>query len=342
MDGIDHVHGGDARGGGLRIVQATAEEQAAITQLLKERGAAAPGATPALGTSALVSAGLRLAGVLFVVAGMGGGLGDLVHLHDSGGGPVHHAAVRREEESRKPTLRSRAATEDGQKTENRNREDGTEAVGTECEVRAALCAHRMPDGQCQRSKRQCRLFAGAGDAGESRDLEAAVPGVAARAVVKAVEAAMERFEGKLAGVRKDLADWQKSPWPANEAGQAAPPEPSQPDQPNLSLAAKVFELLTALDPDNRVRKAPPLKVFLLHFRQNLSRSQVARVCGCSRTLVAERLRSIREKLPWQPHQLRELSAHVEAMQDALTDSRARRVYRKGAVYGDEEGDEGSE
>src|ERR1019366_4442961 len=90
--------------------------------------------------------------------------------------------------------------------------------------------------------------------------------------------------------------------------QAAPPEPSQPDEPNLSLAAKVFELLTALDPGNRLRKAPPIKVFLLHFRQNLSRSQIARVCGCSRTLVAERLRSIREKLPWQPHQLRDLLA----------------------------------
>ena len=124
--------------------------------------------------------------------------------------------------------------------------------------------------------------------------------------------------------------------------QAAPSGPSQPDEPNLSLAAKVFELLTALDPDSRLRKAAPIKVFLLHFRQNLSRSQIARVCGCSRTLVAERLRSIREKLPWQPHQLRELSGHVEAMEDAVSDSRARRIYRRGAVYGDDEGDERSE
>jgi hypothetical protein len=38
MDGNDHVHGGDARGGGLRVVEATEEEQAAISQLLKERG----------------------------------------------------------------------------------------------------------------------------------------------------------------------------------------------------------------------------------------------------------------------------------------------------------------
>jgi hypothetical protein len=332
MDGIDDLHGGDARGGGLRIVQATAEEQAAITQLLKERAAAAPGAAPAPGASALMSAGLRLAGVLFVVAGMGGGLGDLVHLHDSGGGPVHHAAVRREEESRKP------------KTENSNGEDGTEAVGTECEARAAMCAHRMPDGQCQRSKRQCRLFAAAGDAGESRkqkaenrDLGVAVPGVAARVVVKAVEAAMERFEGKLAGVRKDFADWQKSPWPANEAGQAAPPEPSQPEEPNLSLAAKVFQLLTALDPDNRLRKAPPIKVFLLRYRQNRSRTEIARTCRCDKSLIALRLRTIQEKLPWQPQQLQQMSAQVEAMQDAVSDSRATRIYRKGAAYGDEDG-----
>src|ERR1035441_7474310 len=100
MDGIDDVYGGDVSGGGLRMDAAT-EEQAAISQLLKEREAAAPGAAPASGTSALMSAGLRLAGVLFVVAGMGGGLGDLVHLHDSGGGPAHHAAVRREEDGQK-------------------------------------------------------------------------------------------------------------------------------------------------------------------------------------------------------------------------------------------------
>ena len=33
----------------------------------------------------------------------------------------------------------------------------------ECEVRAKQCAHRMPDGQCQKSRRQCRLFNSAAD-----------------------------------------------------------------------------------------------------------------------------------------------------------------------------------
>ena len=196
-------------------------------------------------------------------------------------------------------------------------------------------------------------------------------GPEAGAVVKAVEAAIEHL---LAGRR--FPDWQKGApttfqpvsahrprpagafkaaiegdptsgsfsirvSPANEAGQAAIPEPSQPDEPNLSLAAKVFQLLTALDPDNRLRKAPPIKVFLLRYRQNRSLSEIARTCDCGKSLVALRLKTIQEKLPWQPQQLRELSAHIEAMQDALSDSRARRIYRKGANYGEEEGGEES-
>ena len=120
-----------------------------------------------------------------------------------------------------------------------------------------------------------------------------------------------------------------------------PPEPVELDQAERSLAAKVFELLTALDPDSRLRKAPPIKVFLLRYRQNRSLSEIARICGCGKSLVALRLKTFQEKLPWQPQQLRELSAHVEAIQDALSDSRARRIYRKGADYGEEEGGEGS-
>lgn len=120
-----------------------------------------------------------------------------------------------------------------------------------------------------------------------------------------------------------------------------PPEPVELDHAERSLAAKVFELLTALDPDSRLRKAPPIKVFLLRYRQNRSLSEIARICDCGKSLVALRLKTFQEKLPWQPQQLQELSAHIEAMQGALSDSRARRIYRKGADYGEEEGGEGS-
>ncbi len=150
-------------------------------------------------------------------------------------------------------------------------------------------------------------------------------------------AALERFlAGKpLPGARHRLPS-------ATGATGAPSPQVTEPDQEALSVAAKVFELLKALDPDNRLRKAPPIKVFLLRFRQNLSLSQIARACDCGRSLIALRLKTIQQKLPWHPRQLRELSAQVEAMQDAVSDSRARRIYRKGAVYGDEESDDADE
>lgn len=139
---------------------------------------------------------------------------------------------------------------------------------------------------------------------------------------------------KLAAIERFLGG-QPLPGP-----QPSPPPAPEPDPANLSLAAKVFQLLTALDPDNRLRKAPPIKVFLLRYRQNLSRSEIARICRCNKSLVALRLKTLQDKLPWQPQQLRELSAHVEAMQAAVSDPRARSIYRKGAVYGDEDGEEG--
>ena len=277
MDGIDYVHGGDARGGGLRIVQATEEEQAAITQLLKERGAEAPGAAPALGTSALMSAGLRLAGVLFVVAGMGGGLGDLVHLHDSGGGPAHHAAVRREE--------------DGQKTESRKEttDHGPQDYGEKAfpinllkqvldstvELQAAI--EQVFKGQPLPDWRK-----GAPPPEQPGPSQMPGPRGGFKAFIEG-DPASGSFSIRVA--------------PANEASQAPPPKPPEPDQESLSLAARVFQLLSALDPDNRLRKAPPIKVFLLRFRQNLSLSQIARICDCGKSLVALRLQAIREKLP---------------------------------------------
>ena len=126
--------------------------------------------------------------------------------------------------------------------------------------------------------------------------------------------------------------------PANEAGQSAPPEPGD-SRGSRGLAAKVFELLSALDPDNRLRRAPPIKVFNLYYRQRLKVADIARICGCDRSLVYDRLASIRQRLPWTPKQLQEVSPHVEAMQETLQDSRAELIYRKGAVYGDQDDDQ---
>jgi hypothetical protein len=118
----------------------------------------------------------------------------------------------------------------------------------------------------------------------------------------------------------------------------SPREPPEPDQAERSIAAKVFELLTALDPDNRLRKAPPIKVFNLYYRQRLEPAEIARVCKCHRSLIFDRLAAIQDKLSWTPQQLQDLSPQVEAIQRALSDSRAKDIHRKSAVYGDESDD----
>jgi hypothetical protein len=126
--------------------------------------------------------------------------------------------------------------------------------------------------------------------------------------------------------------------PVNGGIQAPAPAPQGPDldPKSRTMAAKLMQLLTALDPDKHLRKAQPLKVFMLRFRHDRSRSQIAVTCKCSESLVAKRLSAILASVPWQPRQLREISAYVEAMEHAVSDSRARKIYRKGAVYGDEE------
>ena len=126
--------------------------------------------------------------------------------------------------------------------------------------------------------------------------------------------------------------------PAGDGVQTSSPETnlSDLDPESRTMAAKLMQLLTALDPEEHLRKAQPLKVFMLRFRHDRSRSQIAVTCGCSESLVAKRLSAIRASVPWQPRQLRELSTYVEAMESAVSDSRARKIYRKGAVYGDEE------
>jgi predicted DNA-binding protein YlxM (UPF0122 family) len=117
------------------------------------------------------------------------------------------------------------------------------------------------------------------------------------------------------------------------------PDPIEPTNETIGLAGKVFELLTALDPGGRIRKAPPIKVFNLYYRQGLQPGEIARKCGCDRSVVFDRLKAIKKHLPWTPEQLREVSSQVEAMEDAVRDSRAKDIYLKGAFSGDEQRDE---
>jgi hypothetical protein len=64
--------------------------------------------------------------------------------------------------------------------------------------------------------------------------------------------------------------------------------------------------------------------------------QVARKCGCARSLVFLRLEALRCKLGVHPRTLRQYSGHFESIEESLSDPRARRVHRKSAIYGEEE------
>jgi hypothetical protein len=131
---------------------------------------------------------------------------------------------------------------------------------------------------------------------------------------------------------------------------APPGEPAQPpaaqsaewEAAARSDAAKVLQLLHAMDESWRCRKAHAGAVFALRFEKSLSYSEIAHDCHCSRGLVARRLKQIQAKLPWAPRRLGEISSYVEAMDAALRDSRARSIYRKGAVYGEEQDAEDQE
>ena len=117
-----------------------------------------------------------------------------------------------------------------------------------------------------------------------------------------------------------------------------PPEPAELDLEERGFAAKVLWLLTTLDPKKRLRRAPPIHVFNLYYQQRLEPAEIARICKCDRSLIFRRLASIRESLPWSPEQLHEVSPHVEAMEDALTDDRAEHIDHEHAPYGDEDSD----
>jgi len=73
--------------------------------------------------------------------------------------------------------------------------------------------------------------------------------------------------------------------------------------------------------------------------EGLDPTQIARRIGCARSLVFNRLNLLREKLGRDPAELRQYSSHLASIEQSLSDPQARHVYRKGAIYGDNEEDE---
>ncbi len=118
------------------------------------------------------------------------------------------------------------------------------------------------------------------------------------------------------------------------------PEPK--DSVGEDVARQTLALARALNSAQRFRKAPLYTVFLLYCAEELSADQIARRCGCARSVVFTRLKLLRQKLGRHPAELRQYSTHFERIEESLSDPRARNIYRKGAVYGDDPGEEPEE
>lgn len=284
----------------LHIVQASAEEQAAIEKLL---GSAPPDTAGLKPASNWRSAGTKLVGVMFLVATMGTGLGcGLVHhtaqCTQHGTGHCGHKPVPVKAASRHSQA-GRRRKEGGLKAEQpaSSEECGdTELQRPECEIRAEICTHRLPDGRCRVLNRTCRLFAG------SQDVREMFSGV----------------DRKLDVIHQDFREMREVPTP-------------MPDD----VARQVFALAKKLEGNGRWRKAPIFRVFRLYCIECLPAVKVARKCGCSLSLVFMRLKQLRKKLGRDPAELRQMSSQFEQFEDSIRDSRARGIYRKGAVGGDD-------
>jgi hypothetical protein len=93
-------------------------------------------------------------------------------------------------------------------------------------------------------------------------------------------------------------------------------------------------LLTAKE-QSGVREASLKEVFDFYCLKGFSAQEVAVKLGCSKGTVMNRLGTLREVTGVPAEKLRAYQPFFEQTENALRDPRARRVRRKGAIYGDD-------
>ncbi len=115
--------------------------------------------------------------------------------------------------------------------------------------------------------------------------------------------------------------------PAPPPLQLPAPEPA-PEPISEGTAKGLFALIEKMESETQYRKAPLVEVLRLYCNKHMTRAQIAKKCRCVPSLITLRLQQIEKKLGCKPAQLRQLSSHIEAIEDSLTDSRARKINRR--------------
>ncbi len=112
--------------------------------------------------------------------------------------------------------------------------------------------------------------------------------------------------------------------------------PDPESENNEDMPRQVFGVVKALECEQPCKWPTVFAVFSMYCKEELSAGQFARKCHCSNATIISRLKLLRLRLGCHPARLRRYSAHFERMEESLSDPRARRLYRKGAIYGQEE------
>src|ERR1043166_1851375 len=102
------------------------------------------------------------------------------------------------------------------------------------------------------------------------------------------------------------------------------PQPVDDEQ----MVRNAIALVKAADSGQGARRVSLYTVMRLYCLDCLSAAQIARKCGCARSLVYSRISELRQKLGRDPAALRQYPGHIETTDESLSDPRARRVFRK--------------
>jgi hypothetical protein len=287
-----------------RNLLATEEEEAAIQAMLSKRAESAPAGAGASRAAALAWAGLKVAAMALLVAGVEVGYADGNEFDDVGCSVAQQPGGT-SQGARSAQARERAG---GGVPGSHGGSAGASGGGgpddrPECEVRAAMCAHRMPDGLCQRSNRQCRLFAGTGE----------------------VREIMARMHREIATVRKDMVELRA----ARERLEGS-------DELDDEALRKIYAaiLLTGMD-EPGAREAPLKEVFDFYCVKGFSAQEVSVKLGCSKATVMNRLATLRQIAGVPASELRAYKPFFEQTEKILQEPRARRVRPEDALYGGE-------
>jgi hypothetical protein len=127
---------------------------------------------------------------------------------------------------------------------------------------------------------------------------------------KPLELAVGRVEAKLDAIAKQ----------ANQVG-------TEKENNSENVARHALALIKKLDAESRLKKPSLVTVFHLYCVNEMSATQIAKKCGCSKTAVVERLQILSQKIGMPAGRLRQHSAHFERIEEEMSDWRAKRVDR---------------